>query len=159
MYQVENTMDGDKKGLPSNYVGHLLAEPGIVWIYGDSFTDAKGLTRFAYRQTEHARRWATWTVENTTKNREKRDGLLSDSITGVVRAKDGGYWVFLDGSDGAVYQHFDPETLSVRTFPLLPPAYMGPAPDSLKFEAVNNHGTKVKLWHGIGKYKFIAWSE
>jgi hypothetical protein len=117
VYRVETTMDGQRKGLPSNWVQKLTADKDQVWLYGTNSLQPCGLTRFRYKAREHAERWTTYTVESTASARGKKDGLAAKEISAVVPADNGEYWVF---PNAYVYHRFHPQSGKWTTFRYLP---------------------------------------
>ncbi len=119
LYTAESTVENGRPGLPHNWVNDLWVEPGKVWLCTGYFPAApkQGLTCFSYAEAEHSKRWVTYTVANTESRKGANDGLLSDSIDGLVKHGDQ-YLLFSAGT--GKYQKCDPAGPAFVTNTLVP---------------------------------------
>jgi hypothetical protein len=177
VYRVDSTREGDRKGLHSDWIWRMTAEPDQIWIYNSSSIDSWGITRFAYREREHSRRWTTWSVKNTRggatlaervlraaeQRQPRRGGLSSDRISGLVPQGDGTYFVFTTGEseDGYTYHSFDPRTSTFTEHRLFPFPSYGERVASAMVTTVAPNGATGKLCQGQNNqmYTFLALHE
>lgn len=148
-YTVENSKEGDRRGLQENYVSSIVAQQDEVWIYSNTILNPWGATRFRYRARDHAARWMTWNMENTRSAPNVPDGLFTNWITGVVPAGTNKYWIFPHGDTGNyVYYLLDATTSRVTTHRLLPAKPWGSWPESSYVTASTPRGDSGKICEG-----------
>lgn len=135
-YTVENTMQGERKGLQYNSVWHLAVEPGIVWLFSDNQLSAWGLTRFKYAETDPLLKWVTYRAAPARRDGKPVAGLASNLNTGMTFHK-GRRVIFTD--DGR-YQFFDDNGQFDPPNRLLPPV-------GETFAVVNPRGEKGVYAH------------
>ena len=137
-YTVENTMQGNTRGLQSNNVWKITVQEEILWLYSSNQVSDWGITRFKYREKTHERRWATWSIRNTGSQSGKEDGLISDTLSAVLPFNTN--QLMIVGTRHYGYQIADSNLKKFETKRILPVRNFGIPSESSKVMAKSPRG-------------------
>jgi hypothetical protein len=136
VYREQTTQRGNVKGLQSNTVHHIVAEPGVLYLYSDNPFDRWGITRYIYGAKDPASQWTTFSGRHVGNPKE----LMYNSVSGMLKDANGKYLLMMER---AHFQEFDPQTGQVKTLDVIS------QDPKLAVTGVAPNGRKITMWASV----------